>query len=55
MNLEQEVVDQKQSINVLSDEKAILKATIVELEEVLIGGVNEDWPVEEHPDSIFSS
>ena len=28
---------------------------VVHLEELLIGGINDDWPVEEHPDSIFPS
>ena len=27
----------------------------VEIEELLIGGVNDDWQIEEHPDSIFPS
>ena len=28
---------------------------IVQLKELLIGGVNEDWSVEDHPDAIFTS
>jgi len=25
----------------------------VEIEELLIGGLNEDWPIEEQPESVF--
>ena len=32
---------------------AALDSDLVQLEELLIGGANEDWPVEEHPDSVF--
>ncbi len=28
---------------------------LVSLQELVIGGVNEDWPVEDHPDAIFPS
>ena len=28
---------------------------VLQIKEMLIGGVNEDWSVEEHPDSIFPS
>ena len=38
-------------INVLKQ----MDVDVVKIEEVIIGGVNQDWPVEEHPDSIFSS
>jgi hypothetical protein len=27
---------------------------VLEIEEVLIGGINEDWPIEEAPDSPFT-
>jgi len=26
----------------------------VEIEELIVGGVNEDWPVDSHPDSPFA-
>ena len=28
---------------------------LVEIKEIIIGGVNGDWDVEEHPDAIFNS
>ena len=31
-----------------------LDGDVVQINEVFIGGVNEDWPVETHPDSIFN-
>ena len=24
-----------------------------QIEELVVGGVNENWPVEDHPDSVF--
>ena len=30
-----------------------LDADLVKLEELLIGGINDDWPVDDHPDAIF--
>lgn len=36
-------------INVLRQ----LDNDVVEIEELLIGGLNEDWPVEEEPESLF--
>jgi hypothetical protein len=27
---------------------------VVEIEELLIGGINEDWPIEDDPDSPFA-
>ena len=27
----------------------------VEISQIYIGGVNEDWPVEDHPDAIFTT
>ena len=36
-------------INVLRQ----LDNDVVEIEELLIGGVNDDWPIEEEPDSLF--
>ena len=28
---------------------------VVQLESVWVGGVNEDWSVDDHPDAIFTS
>jgi hypothetical protein len=28
---------------------------VVEIEELLIGGINEDWPIEDDPDSPFAT
>jgi len=30
-----------------------LDSDVVQIEELLIGGVNDDWEVEDHPDSLF--
>ena len=30
-----------------------LNRDVVEIEELLVGGENDDWPVEQHPDSLF--
>ena len=30
-----------------------LNRDVVELEELLIGGLNDDWPIEEQPESVF--
>ena len=38
-------------INVLKQ----MDVDVLKIEELIIGGVNQDWPVEEHPDAIFSS
>ncbi len=32
-----------------------MDSDVVQLEEVLVGGVNEEWGVEDHPDSVFDS
>jgi hypothetical protein len=26
---------------------------VLEIEELLIGGLNDDWPIEEQPDALF--
>ena len=31
-----------------------LDSDLVQLEEFLIGGTNDDWPVEDHPDAVFT-
>ena len=36
-------------INVLKQ----MDVDALEIEELIIGGVNEDWPVEDHPDRVF--
>ena len=40
-------------LDVLINALRQLDSDLVRIEELLIGGVNEDWPVEDHPDSIF--
>ncbi|KGG15350.1 MULTISPECIES: DUF3531 family protein [unclassified Prochlorococcus] len=30
-----------------------INGDVVELKELVIGGVNDDWPVDDHPDAIF--
>ena len=42
-------------IDVLINALRQLDTDVVQIEELLIGGVNEDWPVEDHPDSLFPS
>ena len=41
------------ALDVLINALRQLDSDVVQLEELLIGGVNDDWPVEEHPDSVF--
>ena len=43
------------SLDVLVNVLSQLDADIVQLDELIIGGENEDWPVDEHPDAIFQS
>ena len=43
------------AIDILINALKQMDVDIVKIEELIIGGVNKDWPVEEHPDSIFSS
>ncbi len=43
------------AIDVLINALNQVDADLVKIEEMVIGGVNDDWPVEEHPDAIFSS
>ena len=42
-------------LDVLINALTQVDADLVKLEKIVIGGVNEDWPVEEHPDAIFPS
>ena len=41
------------SIDVLINALRQLDSDVVQIEELVVGGVNENWPVEEHPDSVF--
>ena len=41
------------SIDILINSLSQLDKDLVPLEELLVGGVNEDWLVEDHPDSVF--
>ena len=43
------------ALDVLINALRQLDSDVVQLEELLIGGVNEDWPVEDHPDRVFPS
>ena len=43
------------ALDVLINALLQIDSDVVQLEEELIGGVNDDWPVEPHPDSIFPS
>ena len=42
------------ALDILINSLKQIDVDVVEIEEVLIGGVNDEWPVEDHPDSIFS-
>ena len=41
------------AIDVLINALRQLDSDVVQIEELVVGGVNDDWPVEEHPDSVF--
>ena len=41
------------ALDVLINTLRQLDTDVVEIQELLIGGVNDDWPVEDHPDSLF--
>ena len=41
------------ALDVLINTLGQLDRDVVEIEELLIGGVNEDWPVEEQPEALF--
>lgn len=43
------------ALDVLINALRQLNRDVVEIEELLIGGLNEDWPIEEQPDSVFDS
>ena len=42
------------AIDVLINTLRQIDSDVVQIEELLIGGANEDWPVDEQPDSPFS-
>ena len=42
------------AIDVLINTLRQLNADVVEIEELVVGGVNDDWPVDTHPDSPFA-
>ena len=42
-------------IDILINTLRQINTDLVKIEEFLIGGENEDWAIEEHPDSIFPS
>ena len=41
------------AIDVLINALRQLDSDVVQLEELVVGGGNENWPVEDHPDSVF--
>ncbi len=41
------------AIDVLINTFNQINGEVVQIDELLIGGINDDWPVEVHPDSIF--
>ena len=43
------------AIDVLINVLKQMDVDVVKIEELIIGGVNQDWPVEEHQDAIFPS
>ena len=41
------------AIDVLINALRQLDSDVVQIEELVVGGVNENWPVEDQPDSVF--
>ena len=41
------------AIDVLINALRQLDSNVVQIEELVVGGVNENWPVEYHPESVF--
>lgn len=41
------------ALDVLINALRQLDNDVVEIEEIVIGGVNDDWPVEEVPEALF--
>ncbi len=42
------------ALDVLINTLSQINCDLVKLEELIIGGVNKDWEVEDHPDAVFS-
>ncbi|MBM5797443.1 MAG: DUF3531 family protein [Cyanobacteria bacterium M_surface_7_m2_040] len=42
------------ALDVLINALRQLNNDVVEIEQLLIGGLNEDWPIEEQPESMFA-
>ena len=42
------------ALDVLINSLRQLNADVVEIEELVIGGLNDDWPVDDDPDSPFA-
>jgi hypothetical protein len=32
-----------------------IDTNIIQIDELLVGGINEDWAVDDHPDAIFAN
>ena len=43
------------AIDILINTLKQVDTDVVQIEELVLGGVNEDWPVDEHPDAVFTS
>ncbi len=43
------------ALDILINALSQIDESIVEIQSLFVGGVNEDWPVDEHPDLIFGS
>jgi hypothetical protein len=41
-------------LDVLINALGQLNKDVVEIEQLLIGGINEDWPIEEEPEGLFA-
>jgi hypothetical protein len=41
------------ALDVLINALGQLNNDVLEIEELLIGGLNDDWPIEEQPDALF--
>jgi len=43
------------AIDVLINALHQIDTNIVQIDELLVGGINEDWAVDDHPDAIFAN
>ena len=43
------------ALDVLINSLHQLDIDVVQIKELIVGGVNDDWPVENHPDALFAS